>query len=69
MQKPWNIALSFTIEIFDDPDTEQPIQLSRINRNREETLDALSEHLEAGHQSDKQMLMLARKLEAMLAAI
>lgn len=65
-KKPQNTALSFTIEIFDDPDTGRPTQFGRFSRNweEEEVLDTLSEQLQAGHLSDKQALMQARKLEA-----
>jgi hypothetical protein len=65
-KKLQNTALSFTIEIFDDPDTGRPTQFGRFSRNweKEDALDALSEQLEAGRMSDKQALMRARKLES-----
>lgn len=65
-KKPQNEALSFTIEIIDDPDTGKPTPFGRFSRNWEEedALDALSERLEAGQLSDRQALMQARGLEA-----
>ena len=59
-------SLTFTIETFDDPETGEPTQYGRFSRNwqDEEALDALIEQLAAGHVTQKQALMQARKLEA-----
>lgn len=58
--------LSFSIETFDDPDTDKPTDYGRFSRNwqDEDALDALIDKLDAGQINDKQALMQGRKLEA-----
>ena len=59
-------TLSFTIETYDDPETDKPTEYGRFSRNweDEEALDVLLDKLQAGYLSDKQALTQARKLEA-----
>jgi len=46
---PQSSSLSFTIETFDDPETDQPTQYGRFSHNwqDEEALDVLIDKLEA----------------------
>jgi tetratricopeptide (TPR) repeat protein len=59
-------SLRFTIDTFDDPDTDKPTDYGSFSRHwqDEEALDALIDKLDAGQVSDKQALMQAGKLEA-----
>lgn len=58
--------LSFTVDVSEDPETDQPTEYGCFSRNwdDEEALDGLMERLDGGQLSDKQALMQARKLEA-----
>jgi hypothetical protein len=59
-------SLPFTIETFDDPETDEPTQYGRFSRNwqDEEAPDMLIGQLEAGRVTHQQALMQARNLEA-----
>lgn len=59
-------SLTFTLTVFDDPETGEPTQSGRFSRNwkDEEPLDALIDQLEFGNLSPTEALKKARKLEA-----